>query len=897
MLRYNKHDCQCDLASVYKNLGSKTQSSAIDFTTGDFYRYCSRPVRGSPSNPLEQPRPGVGLEGRRHHQGKTYLGENQGGILNIQTLHGSNTIMEASEPVQAATTTFISDSSVVRAAENHDKGPTLSIAKKSQVTNVEDIKRFLAKPVTILSSSFSNTDTVSTFAPIAAFQSICSQPLIADKLRGFLGIRATIVYTIVVNGNRFQQGRYMFAWVPVGGASIGTTRDTQWYNAHISTLKQRSQLHRVEVDINCDTEAELVVPFSSAINWYPLAKTDTVGLGETGYFCIFPYVAIAASGGSTTAYFKVYAHLEDVELFGAAVPQMGKRASARIVKKTASEMEAKNSAIGPVESVMGTLTSVSNALTVVPMLAPFATPASWVFEALTGVAASFGWSKPPNLAPAHRIVRQHAPYMGCVDNDDYALPLSLEVKNSVEAIPGLGFTDADELDFLSFITIPTFIQSTPWPTASPNGTLLMTQSVDPLALTTITSGITHHTPLSFVASFFDHWRGGMVFKLKLVKTEFHSGRLCVTFSPSNSVGDIATTSYTDTPYLERKIYDIRECNEIIVSVPYTSVLPYLDTKIGGSVKTSATGLFQVWVEDQLVAPANVTNSITILMEAYGAEDMEFAHPAVISQVPVYGLTPQMGERSVRNDCRLDNSELSLQHATDQIEAASKCMGERIRSFRSLLKAYSSMPNTPSNADSANETLYVFPFFVPGYRYDPTTPVSPICVSDLYGTLHGVFTYARGGVRWAFQVRDTTTEPTVPSNSTDHMVIRRRAQTTVNDIWVPSNSAGSGLDIYATNGLKVFADTSAGNLAQVSVPAYSQSFTRLCAEHIAFKSTASFPINTNTVSVLASADQLILGNTNASSVNSKTWVKFRAGADDCDFSHFISIMPMIRITAT
>jgi hypothetical protein len=719
--------------------------------------------------------------------------------------------------------------------------------------------------------------------------------LVADKLRGYLGIRATIIYTIVVNGNRFQQGRYMFAWVPSGGVKIGTTRFTQWFNGHIATLKQRTQLHRVEIDLNCDTEAELVVPFSSAINWYPLAKTDTVGMGETGHFCIFPYSPLAASGGSTTAYFKVYAHLDDVELFGAAVPQMGKRASARIVKKTASEMEAKNANIGPVESTMSTLTNVANALTVVPLLAPFATPASWVFEALTGVAASFGWSKPPHLAPAHRIVRQHAPYMGSVDNDDYSLPLSLEVKNAVEAIPGLGFTDNDELDFLSFVTMPCFIQSTTWSTGLSNGTLLMAQSIDPSSLSTVISGVTHHTPLSFVASYFDNWRGGMVFKLKLVKTEFHSGRISINFSPSNSVGDIPATTYADTPYLERKIYDIRECNEIIVSVPYTNVLPYLDTRISGSLKTSSTGLFQIWVEDQLVAPANVTSSITILMEAYGADDMEFAHPSVISQIPVYGIVPQMGERALRNDCRLDNSELSLSHPQDHIEAASKCMGERIRSFRSLLKAYSALPNTTGNQDGVAESLYLYPFHVPGYVYDATNPVLPICVSDLYGTLHGVFNYARGGVRWALQVRDTTTEPTVPSNATSHLVVRRKTQTAINDIWVPSNSAGSGLDNYCTNGNKVFADTSAGNLIQFSCPAYMQSFTRLCSEYICFKITASLPIQTNAIDVLASADVVIIGNTNASSVNSKSWVKFRAAADDCDFAQFVSIMPMIKVT--
>jgi len=893
--RYVKQDCQCDLASVYKNLGSKTRSSAIDFTTGGFYRYCSRPVRGSPSNPLEQPRPGNGFEGRHYHQGTTNLAETEGGILNIQTLHGSNTVMESSEPVQAATTTFISDASVVRAAESHALGPTIGLAKKSQVKNVEDIKRFLAKPVTILTSSFDSLDTVSTFPRINGFTSIVSQPLVADKLRGFLGIRATIIYTIVVNGNRFQQGRYMFTWVPNGGANTATSRSDEWYNAHIATLRQRTQLHRVEVDINCDTEAELVVPFSSAINWYPLARTFNPGMGETGWLSIFPYIPLSSSGGSSKAYFKVYAHLEDVELFGASVPQMGRRASSRIVKKTASEMEAKKAEIGPVESVMSTLNQVSNALSVVPILTPFATPASWVFEALTGVAASFGWSKPPHLAPAHRIVRQHAPYMGSINNDDYSLPLSLDVKNSLETIPGLGFTDSDELDFLAFTSIPCYVQRQTWTTANTNGTLLLQFATNPMNAVDIVGNIIHHTPLSFVASYFNKWRGSLNFKIKIVKTEFHSGRLCVAFSPMNSVGGIATTLYADAPYLERRIYDIRECNEIIVNVPYTNVLPYLDTRnSGGTLKTNATGMLQVWVEDQLVAPANVTSSVSLLLEFYGGDDIEFAYPCVVSQTPVYGVVPQMGERSTRNDCRLDDTMLSLGASKDQIEASSKCIGERIRSFRSMLKAYSSMPNTVTDPDVPATTLFVYPFFSPGYKYDAVTPVPPIYLSDLYGALHGVFTYARGGVRMAFQIRDESSEPTVQPNDYGTLVIRRQTQTTLNTTFVPSNSVDS-VDALCTSGLKVFADTSAGNLVQVSVPAYQPSFTRLCSEHILFKSGAGLDLITDNNFILTSADEVLLGNTTAHNVaNTRRWAKFRAAADDADFAQFVSIMPMIKL---
>lgn len=881
--RYVKTDYSCDLASVYKNLGPKTRSSAMNFTVWDIYPYRSGTTGSSPPNYPEQPRPCAGFEGRQYSQGRRNLADSSsnsapGGALNIQQIHGVNSVAESVPPSTNATTTFVSDAGVVTALESHAKGPTLSLAKKSQVPNVEDIKSFLAKPIRLYSNSFSSADTVSSFPAIFPMETFINTPLIGRKLEGFLGIRATVVLRLVVNGNRFQQGRYMLTWVPFGGEA-NTTKRLAFYNAHISTLRQRSQLHRVEVDINCDTEAVLVIPFSSALNWFPIKAYSGTNAGPLGAITLFPYVNLASAGGSTVANFTLYGHLEDVELFGATVPQMGKRSVTRVVKRNASEMEAKSANIGPVESVMSTMTNVSNALSTVPMFTPFAKPASWVFEALTGVAASFGWSKPTNLAPAHRMIINSAPYMGSVNNDDYSLPMTLDVKNYVEPV-SLGLVPQDELDFTSIVSIPSYFVTIPWDNTQTAGTLLHRSTVYPGASVLTTGGVTHHTPLSFVASFFNFWRGSYHYKIKIVKTEFHSGRISINFNPTNTTGTTTTGSFANAPYLAREVFDIRECNEINIVVPYCAASPYLNTGFGiARSGQTATGDFEIWVEDPLVAPATVSSTISFIVEVSGGTDMEFAYPNITAQTPTYDVVPQMGDR-VRNDCAVDSANLALSTHIDDIEASSKCIGERIRSFRSLLRAYSAV--VPRVAETAAKFWTIESFNVP---VTTTTTPSPY-VSDLFGTLHGVFLYSRGGVRWLLIDQDAATAPT----QTGVVLVTRSTTSGQQGLVGSSATLPSSPPNRAINGLKVLSRNVGNSPIQLTATALCMYPTRLCNLQMA-SSQASIATDASLASTIATGDLFIVGPTSASSTATRTYVKFRAGADDCDFSHFISIVPM------
>jgi len=206
-----------------------------------------------------------------------------------------------------ATTAFTSDAQVVSA----------SVAKPFRMSNIhlsssstdvgQTIVDFLKKPTVLQTGVFSSTDTVSTFSQAALPFSILNNALVSAKVSGFLGFRATTVLRLQVNANKFQQGRYMLCFTHIGGTSSSSTAGSSYYSYHTNTLTARTQLPRIELDLACDTEGIIRIPFTSCMNYFSLrALTSGSLFGTVGVAQIFPYVALTAPTGSSTCAFTLF---------------------------------------------------------------------------------------------------------------------------------------------------------------------------------------------------------------------------------------------------------------------------------------------------------------------------------------------------------------------------------------------------------------------------------------------------------------------------------------------------------------------------------------------------------------------------------------------------------------
>lgn len=749
----------------------------------------------------------------------------------------------------------------------------------------QDIKDFLSKPVIMATGNFTNTDTYSTFPEFLSPNNVLNvASLMSDKVRGYFGFRATLVLRLVVNANRFQQGRYNLQYYPTGGVNVTATSTSRHrLNAQTSTLVQRTQLPHVELDLACDTEATLRIPFNNALNFFPFrSNTVSNGFGAFGIFKIYPYSALVSPTGSTTCGYTLWANFEDIVLIGSAAPQSGRGFSSSVRSKNETDVEQATSGMGPISSSLMRLKKVSDIFTDVPLLSSYANMTSWYSEMLAGVASSFGWSKPVNLEHSLRITQNYLPYSANVDAPDQSFPLSFSYKNQVGKAMGFSGTDLDEMDFQFLCTIPTYFTTIPWSTQV-TGTQLALYPLRPLAnlVTRTVTGrtVTDAAPYQFVANFFRNWRGSMVFKLKLVKTEFHSGRLMISFSPYatplNGVG--ITTS--NASYLHRQIIDIRDCNEFTFAVPFLSNQPYKD-------KTEAFGDLFIHVLDPLVAPSSVSDTISIIVEICMGPDAEFCVPDASNMQPVYNISPQSGAAFVSeesNVCANFRGMIgSTSYSNDSTTNSLFCVGEKISSLRTLFKLPSVV--VPNVIQTTNLYFNIIPFAIPYVYYNTATPayVDPNISCDLYGLISSLYLYSRGGVRLKYI-------DNLPVTQSEPFVIYMNSSITNSTLLVDGFqfAAADGNNASGPAARAAVPNTyyKAGYSGEVQIPQYGRLHSRLVTCQSC--NTNSFGYD---YSIGAAPDIFVSRTTVPSVTNLATVV--RSASDDANLGFFLAVPPLL-----
>ena len=214
-----------------------------------------------------------------------------------------------------------------------------------------------------------------------------------------------------------------------------------------------------------------------------------------------------------------------------------------------------------------------------------------------------------------------------------------------------------------------------------------------------TTSFQTQTPMTFCTNFFRLWRGSVKFTVKIVKTQFHSGRLLVCFNPN----DTATTlTLNNSAFIHREIVDIRDCSEFSFTCPYALTRPYMAVN-------DSLGTLSVIVLNKLTAPDSVSTVINLIFEVAAGPDVELAVPIspmtgessglgwthYPQYVPYVPKPPSVGVSMLAemNDCDLTPPDFvpgggSVKSA--QLETSTLCIGEKITNFRQLLRRTSWM---------------------------------------------------------------------------------------------------------------------------------------------------------------------------------------------------------------
>jgi hypothetical protein len=748
---------------------------------------------------------------------------------------------------------------------------------------VQNLKSYLSKPQIIASGTLSSTDVASTFGDFSTSAGLFTTMLSA-KLSGVLSVSYTAVITLQVNANRFQQGLYLLSFVPTGGM-YEDAQATSWRNMHRFSRCQITQLPHVLHDISCDTSVQLKIPFKSSFPAIPY-KTATTLCGDPGRIFLYPYVPLASASGSTTAGYTIWIHYENVVLGGHTVPQSGDDRRGFKQKKNVDIGTQERDTEGPISGVLLKVVKASNILSEIPLLSSVTSPVAWFSSVLARSAQVFGWSKPILATPPGRMLRQPFPYLCNYDAHDGTNSIAVSTDNRVEVMPSFAGCDLDEMSMQFVTSIPSWYITAAWNTAGTAGTNITTQfaGVDTYTVsqTDGTTAVNSYLPLKWVSRFFNWYSGGIIIKLHIAKTEFHSGRLLFWFTPFESLLGNVNTSHATTSYVHKQILDIRETNEFLIEIPFVSITPWRPTTGTGT----NFGRWGINILDPLVAPATVSSFVSIVVEVAGSQDLIFSSPRSFTEGYVVPFALQSGgEQSENRPCLSTVSTIggTTENTIDHSKE-SCCVGESISNFRVLLKRGGFMNSISNSEISSGTRITIVPrAFTAMTGQAAANPVVVQRCNDIFSHLSSVYAMNRGGVRLKLV-------PSMTHVATNYMTQLEMRNSNSSDLPLPISTSGPGFFNNYWRGANSNWNISQilGGGPDIQAPMYNW--------------LHAFPSGANMVTDVHSIDSEMRSAADHSAVHfmpcntdddfeDNFFNVYRSGADDCNFGLFASIPPM------
>lgn len=641
---------------------------------------------------------------------------------------------------QLATTTFADDGVVIKASYD------TRVEKDDISTRLESISDFLAKPKLIGSYTWSTADLKNS--NITSFDigaTLKLDPYWMNKMQGFSLMRGLACVRVAMTANPFQQGRLLGHFLP--NLSNFTGIDDSYAAQHNACIATKRQQPCVEVDCR-DAVGVMEIPYIAPSNWFNL----NINAYDWGRFYLDVLSPLATgAAGETTVQVLIYMYFCDVELAAPLVPQMGgggpkkKFKTKTISRKDISTEELEAMEMKPLSSALRKGAVAASILGEVPILSAIAKPASWALDVAAGVASFLGWSKPLNNVQPSIVSRQFNRYLATSEGVNNSYPLGLRSDNAITITDGISPTDEDEMSMTYLKSISTCTENIAWTTAQLSGTSIYSKAITPQELfeagTTSKGGKTVNwragPPIFYLSKDFGLWRGGIEVTIKVIKTDFHIGRLQLTWSPGSFI-PIAPTTTTSMLSL-REIVDVREGSEFTFTLPFMLDVDYIPTR-------DYSGQFDIQVLNELRCPESASGSVDILVYYRAAPDFEFQVPGwngVSNPVQSIPFSPQMGDMEIIKE-GIGNEPIKesiTTHYSEHVNGEIICSVKQLLARASMVSLRSSLPVAVSNSG-----IRVWPW-LSGTSYLNALGVleGPNAGGDIYSKIAPMFAYFRGSM--------------------------------------------------------------------------------------------------------------------------------------------------------
>lgn len=786
------------------------------------------------------------------------------------SVHSSDSSSIISKTTTDETTTFVDAGDVHELRMGHAVGTGVP-------TTSTDISRFMEKPYLFASGTLGIGSVVNSLLLTASVgTTLIGNPQWVNKMYGFNLVRGTAVVKIVVNANPFQAGRMLLHFLP---GNLNTTKVAM----HNATVASKTTQPGVELDLR-QSSVTMKVPYVGPKNYYTLSSQTSSDVMDWGTFYLTVLSPLATgSGGDTSVSWTAYMWFEDFELATPIVPQSS--ASAKVRGKSLLSVEAdsvSNMRSTSMANMAGAVSMAAGTLSTIPILSSIMGPLSWASGVASGVFTYLGWSRP--LLLEKPIITNLLRYSGVSDAIDSAVPLSIRSDNQISIIDCCSGRAEDEMSFNFLKQVPSLINSFEFNESQIANDILYTNTIRPSTLYSLSNKTvgaftaTYETgpPIWALSKVFSLYRGSIVLRLSFVKTDYHCGRLQVTFTPSDALVCVEPTLSTGALAM-RTIIDLREFSDIEIEFPYLLDSSYVtpDTPIG---------TLTIRVLNQLKAPETASNSVVALMYFRGGDDFEFQAPYNSEDL---SFTPTVFSPQADVDYSLlKTASGNLKGKPLSVAFSEMSVGEHFTSVKQLVSRYSPVVFSQTSYQvGSGDILYYWPFHNSVASMTPVTGVFTVgdFGPDTISFFSQWYAFYRGAINvmpscnnsfWAsVSTQPNSTSILQRSNDKGYLF----GSTGVgNPAWAPSR-----LGFY--NGVNV---ASSGTVAAYRVPYYCRTH---CSQVVSSVTSgrSSALLDSNPISTLSLATTTV-----TSADGGFIQALARSTADDFQFSYFMGTVPIL-----
>lgn len=496
--------------------------------------------------------------------------------------------------------------------------------------------------------------------------------------------------TIKVAGTPFHQGRFIIDYIPLFGSDNCTQYGSGAASTNSITASQR--LH-VILDPAKSEGAVMTLPFVWPLDSLDISSSEIYNVGTLNIRTLNPI--LHANGGTQNIQLNVFGKIIDPVLSrpttvnGAllinqsvpvAIPRVVSPLTESYFPQTPPPVEAprvevgspragrdltvncnccgparkyKNQAepkmkmkdeysdLGAISGTATVIAKAAGALTKVPVIGKFARSTEIAAGATAQIAKMYGFSQPANLDVQRRVIPTPFGGLCTVSGNNDSAKLSSDPKQEVSIDPSIiGIGDPQDLSLSHNASKLSFTATYDWSAAQVAGTHLFSFRVNPY--TGYHDGnFRHSTACEAMALPFTYWRGEMCYKIEVVCSGMHRGKLALVYDP-NYVNAL------EFNVLNAIIIDIEEDNVATVQVPWSQPIAYCSNliakdEITGSIDKTYTarsttaftstsdtsnGVFACYVLTELATPS--VSAIGVKINVYtGLCHADFQVPSLV----------------------------------------------------------------------------------------------------------------------------------------------------------------------------------------------------------------------------------------------------------------------------